>query len=144
MQYNLVMDHAAATSRTSLLKAVLAAGVALAIHLFVTFVLIVFLGGVVPHYVRFFEAHDTSLPAMTQQLILLSWWNVERWYLFVLAVLALDGPIALGVQFLPKHMRWIKACWFDSYLLAAFVFLFFNSVALCIPIEGMIEQAAGP
>ena len=137
-------DDAVNPSRgSSVFAAFFAAGLAFAVHLFVTIAMVAFLGSIVPRYVRFFEVHDTLLPAATQLLISLSMWNMNYWFLFVLAFIVIDGPIALGVQFLPNRMRWLKVCWFDSYLLAAIVFLFYGSVALCVPIQAMVE-ANGP
>ena len=138
-------DDAVTPSRgLSMFAAFFAAGVAFAVHLFVTMAMVAFLGSIVPRYVRFFEVHDTLLPAATQLLISLSMWNMNYWFLFVLAFIVIDGPIALGVQFLPNRMRWLKVCWFDSYLLFAIVFLFFSSIALCVPIQGLLDHAAAP
>ena len=103
------------------------------------------LGSIVPRYVRFFEIYDTLLPAATQLAhSALSMWNKNYWFLSVLAIIVIDGPIALGVQFLPKRMRWLKVCWFDSQPLLAIVFLFFSSIALCVPIQGLLDQATAP
>lgn len=113
------------------------------VSLFVTILMVAFLGSIVPRYVQFFKAHDTLLPVVTQQLIWLSMLNMKYGYLFVLAIIVVDAPIALGVQFLPDQMRWLKVCWFDAYLLAAIVFLFLGSMALCVPIRGMVDRAAG-
>ena len=138
-------DDAVNPSRgSSVFAAFFAAGLAFAVQLFVTIAMVAFLGSIVPRYVRFFEVHDTLLPAATQLLISLSMWNMNYWFLFVLAIIVIDGPIALGVQFLPNRLRWLKVCWFDSYLLLAIVFLFFSSIALCVPIQGMLDQATAP
>ncbi len=124
------------------LRAILAAGVQFIIHLTVTMLIVVFLGSVVRQYSLFYEANGVMLPVVTRQLLQLSLWNNSYWYLLVLAFIAVDGLVAVGLQFLPDRLRWLKACWFDGYLVAAIVFLFWGIVALSVPIHGMV-QATG-
>jgi hypothetical protein len=75
----------------------------------------------------------------TRQPLQLSLWNNSYWYLLVLAFIVVDGPVAVGLQFLPDRLRWLNACWFDGYLVAAIVFLFWGIVVLSVPIHGMVE-----
>ncbi len=75
------------------LSKVFVAGVTFGVHLFVTIVLIVFLGSVVPRYIQFFEAHDTVLPSSTLLLITLSWWNTRFFLLLVIAFIVVDAPM---------------------------------------------------
>jgi hypothetical protein len=121
----------------------LVGGVSLVIHLFVTLAIAVFLVGIVPPYVHFFKVNDTLLPSPTIQLVTWSETAIAYWYLFVIAFLAVDAPLAFGLQFLPRNMRWLKVCWFDAYLLAAIAFLLYASIALCMPIAAMMNAGAG-
>lgn len=129
---------------TTILRALLVAAVSFGVHFFVTVVIAVFLVGVVPPYIQFFEVNDTELPTATIQIVRLSMTAVSYWYLLFVALLFIDGPILVALQFLPRSLRWLKILWFDGFLLAAIAFLIYGSIALCMPIEGMREPLGGP
>lgn len=124
--------------------AVMKAGLALTVHLFVTMAIVVFLVGIVPTYIEFFEVNDTPLPPFTMELVRLSLSAGKYWYLIFVALFLFNGPIAFAVQFLPARMHWLKVCWFDGYLLAAIVFLMCGSIALQLPIWHILDQSSRP
>jgi type II secretory pathway component PulF len=125
-------------------RRILAACATFTVHLFVTLVIVTFLAGTVPRYEEIFDDLDVKLPPATQLIIALSRLVANYWYLLVLAFFAIDGPLAIGLQFLPQRMRWLRVCWFDSYLLAAILFLFLGNTMLYIPLTGILASLAGP
>jgi type II secretory pathway component PulF len=132
--------HSTAVSAISAGKAVRIGALSLAVHFVVALMVWSFLIRIVPVYLRFFVEQDVPLPAMTQQLLSMSDLTVRYWYLLPLAFFAFNGPLALGLQFLPQRLRWIKVCWFDGFLLAAIVFLTYANMALAIPFVAMSQS----
>ena len=110
-------------------------------HFVVTLLIVLFMLKIVPYYKVFFDLHDSELPRITESLINWSNFAVMYWYLLAIGFIVFDGALAIGLQFLPDRLRWVRVFWFDSYLLLTIIVLFFGSMALCLPLTRMIEEA---
>ena len=109
-------------------------------HFLAAVVLLIVMWRVVPRYIMIFEDFDVKLPATTQLLIQLSNLTANYWYLFFPLGLLTDAAILFILSRLPARARWLATAWFVAVLLAAIVFLAFASVALFIPLMGLINR----
>ena len=133
------------TERTKpmLLTVIVFAGIAWAFHVFATMVVIFVLCRIAPQFEQVFCDFDCALPPMTHFTLHLSFYAVRYWYLLALAVLFVDGPLAVAVQYLPPHLHWLKTCWFALPLLATLFFLFFAIVSLWMPTISLLQNLSG-
>ncbi|HEY1065811.1 MAG TPA: hypothetical protein VGE52_06870, partial [Pirellulales bacterium] len=70
--------------------------------------------------------------------------NRDYWYLLFFAAIVLNGPLAIGLQFLPPRYRWVRVVWFDGYLLFAVTMLTAGTFVMLIPLAKMLQDGAAP
>jgi type II secretory pathway component PulF len=121
-------------SSPSIVRRVVAGAALLGIH-FVTLILtIVVLRTIVPIYIKLFEDYDVELPVVTQQLIHLSWFVVDYWYLIVFLGMIGDTAVVTLLSVAASKRQWLLSAYSHLWLVAAILFFFGTSVALGLPI----------
>ena len=111
----------------------LISAIAWSIHGVVTFLLFAIYVNVLPVCRENYEAYELDLPVITDTVLGWSAFAVNYWYLGVAALILIDGPIAIGVCYLPRRFSWVTWIWFTSYLLFAIFVFCFTSIAMVIP-----------
>lgn len=134
----------ASLSLGTILRRLLISVFAWSIHFLVTGTLIVFFVSIVPYYIELFDRFELDLPAMTESIIRMSLSVSNYWYLLVLAMIVIDGPIAIGVCYLPSAWRWLAWGWFAGYLLLAILLLMYASMGLVLAIRDLIDLQEMP
>ncbi|PQO42385.1 hypothetical protein [Blastopirellula marina] len=112
-------------------------------HLAVTLGLILFFASMVPFYRELFEVVDLQMATMTELVLHWSLGFSNYWYLLILALIVVDGPIAIGVTYLPRHFRWMTWIWFCSYPLGAFVLVLAANIGLMLGIRDITDLVNG-
>jgi hypothetical protein len=103
-------------------------------HLIATLLVAEYCRLVVAGFVKFFDQHDTLLPAITIQ-----------YYRFALAINSLPRALLTGIALLdvlfifmlaslPKRFRWLSYFWIFGYLVAVMLFLYFGGIAMGLPL----------
>lgn len=136
--------HKASLGLGTILGRLLISFFAWSIHLVVTAALIVFFGSIVPYYIELFDRFGLDLPPMTESVIRLSLSVSNYWYLAVLAMMVINGPIAVGVCYLPVAWRWVAWGWFAGYLLFAILLLMYASMGLVMSIRDLLDLQEMP
>ncbi len=77
--------------------------------------------------------YDLDLPAVSELVMHLSDGFTNYSYLLILALIVIDGPIAIGVCYLPRRIQWVTWIWFTSYLLIAILLLALAAIGLPFP-----------
>jgi type II secretory pathway component PulF len=122
------------------LRALLLTPVHLLGHFVALLAVSVFLVRIVPFFLAVYEDADVLLPPVTIWVIELSHFFVDYWYLFLLALLFLDAPLLLALNWLPERRRWIARVWFSLVLVAALMFLFCGGFAATIPMAVWMRE----
>lgn len=100
------------------LKGILFTPLLMLVHFLATVNLIFLLTTMAGQYEDLFVEHNALLPGITQWTLTLSNWMNNFWYLLILALILIDGPVLLALQVLPAKRRWLVHVWFNSVLVA--------------------------
>ncbi|MBA2117711.1 hypothetical protein [Bremerella alba] len=130
----------ASLSLGTILRRLLISVFAWAIHLVVTACLLGFFGSIVEYYREVFDHFELDLPVITESILQWSSTVSNYWYLFALAAIVLNAPIAIGVCYLPPRWRWVAWVWFAGYLLLAIFLMTYAAIGLVIPLQDLMTN----
>ncbi|MEW4561592.1 hypothetical protein AB1K70_03645 [Bremerella sp. JC770] len=80
------------------------------------------------------EEFQLGLPAVSEPLLGLCKVVADFWYVPVVALIVIDGPIAVAVCYLPRTFQWITWVWYAGFLLVAITLLTWACVGLISPL----------
>lgn len=132
-------DHES-SGKVSIPKALALGWLTFSFHFFVALIVCAYMMMVVPRYKMFADNFGAELSTAAVSAIRLSDLVVNYWYLMLLAVIIVGGPMAIALRFLPDKLRWIRSCWLVAWPTAAVVFLFFESLILALVVERLTTR----
>jgi len=73
---------------------------------------------IVQQYLVIFKEREAAISPITLSLFKLSTWLGHFWYLLVLAVILLNGPLLFALHLQPRNRRWMASAWFVAVVVA--------------------------
>ena len=96
---------------------------------------------VVPKFVEFFHYQDVLLPAWTIQVMDLSMFVINYYYL-AFFILLIDGSIVIWLS-APKK-RWLLSIYSQAWLLLVCIFIFWVGVVMLVPVYNVVPADWSP